>query len=226
MKKAFTLIEMIIVILIIAIMAVSVSRLYNNQIVTKSWATISKNITMLKYSIWNFPQDINSAIIDNLNTFKPVNSVLLQIWDKWIEKYKYITLNDYKNKIYNNDIFWWFNKVWTTSLDYDQTVNDNQMNIPILKKITLENKTINYYSHSLSDFRYIKSCKAINNRTQQTFNFDLKNNSVTLLLTNTNTFLITKPNKLIDGNDNFIVKRLYCQLIDSYWNEHKIILIF
>jgi len=216
------------VIIVITIITASISKLYNNQSITENQAKINNDITILKYAIWSLPQDINNVVIDNIWDFKQVNSVYLKINKDWISDYKYLTLDDYKNKLYNNSHFLWFNNIWTKNLDYDKIYTVNGNSYPTLIKQEIKWVKKNKYDTKLSDFQYLKSCVVYkNNDSTQTIKYNLeKGDTINILLTPTNSFLITKPDKLINWADNTIIKKMYCQLVDFMWNEHKIVLLF
>jgi len=227
-KKGFTLLEILVVILVIAIIWVSIRKLYNNQGVMGNQAKIENNIVKLEYSIWNIPQDINSWLLWYTVNLWPVNSVYLQIDESWISKYKYLTSNDYKNKLYDNSHFLGFDKIWDTALDYDKIVNDDWVNRPILIKIKENNKLKGKFTTKLDDFWSLKNCYWYKNwdiHQKVEFNLD-QGDKINILITWTNNFIIQKPNSIVDGVNNFIIKKLYCKIIWPNWNPHNIILLF
>ena len=217
---------MIIVILVISIVWISVRKLYNNQGVMQNQSELQNNITMLKYSIWNLPQDINNVVIDNIYKFKPINSVLIQINKNWINKYKYITSADYRNILYNNATFLWFNNVRSKQLDYDKSITVNWSSVPILISKKESNWLVKKrFDTKLTDFWYIQKCYTYKDWTIRK-EFNLENNGhINILLTSTNDFLVSN-NKIIDWDNNFIIRNLYCSIIDPSGNAHKIILNF
>jgi len=213
LEKAFTLIEILIVVVIVWILLSAFSKITNNYSVIKQQWNIMAEFLNLKYSIWNFPVDISPEFIDLTYKFKPINSVIVKFTKDWISDYKYITKDDYKKYSYNLDNnFLGFNKLWDNNLFYD--------NYLWVKK----------YITKLNDWWDISDCTIYSRENNSwsviTKEFNLENwDIINLLITKFNVFLLNDMSKQIDWQNNYKIKKMFCNFIDNHGNMRKFIIL-